>query len=113
MRIRIERNGRTVRLFPDGALTAETGGALRRAAAQVLEAGARYIEIDAVRLRFIDAAGLGELVACMRMIQASGADFRFCGARGKTRELVKLTGLDALLMPGDPASGIRLHFRVA
>jgi hypothetical protein len=50
----------------------------------------------------------------MRIIQASGAGFRFCGARGKTRELVALTGLDALLMPCDPASRIPdLRFRVA
>jgi len=115
MSIGTNRAGRTIRLSLRGAITLGYGsGSLRRAVASAVKAGAQRIEIDASGVSYLDAAGLGELVACRSMAEKAGVDFRLYGAIGKTRELLNITGLDRALMrqPGDEEIH-RLAFRVA
>lgn len=115
MSIKASRGGRTVRLLLKGAMAQGNGnGSLRRAVAQGLRAGASRIEIDASHVRFLDAAGLGELVACRAMAEDAGAEFRLDGVRGKTLELIAMTGLDKVLIRRPRSKGVhRLTFRVA
>ena len=88
------------------------GGSLRRQVARALHAGARVIEVDATGVRFLDAAGLGELVACRSLAREAGAEFRISGMTGKTRELLLLTGLDRKLLRGARRSLHELRFRL-
>ena len=115
MSMRTRRAGRTVRISLKGAVTLGCGSAsLRHTVARALRDGARRIEIDASDVKFLDAAGLGELVACRAMAGKAGADFILRGVMGKARELLRITGLDRALMrqPGDDL--LRgLHWRVA
>ncbi len=118
MRIRAEMDGRTARLSLRGALADGAGdGALREAVAWALAAGARKVIIDASRVSFLDAAGLGELVASREAARRAGSRLVLRGARGKTRELLRLTGLDRVLLPraSTPSSdrSARLRIRVA
>lgn len=115
MSIRRYRVGRTIRFSLKGAITLGYGsGSLRRSVSRALRAGARRIEVDASGLRYLDAAGLGELVACRASAEKAGVEFILCGVMGKARELLRITGLDRALMrqPGD--DGMRsLTWRVA
>jgi anti-anti-sigma factor len=98
--------GRRVRLSPEGAITLERGSRmLQRAVARALGAGADSVEIDVSRVRLIDAAGLGALVACEQMALQAGCQFRLEGAREKARALLALTGLDQTLLPGKGPGG--------
>jgi len=98
MSIRAERKGRVVRLSLHGALALGRGArSLRSEVQRHLEDGARRIEIVASGVRFLDAAGLGELVACQELAALAGAELRLVGARGKARELLRITGLDRRL----------------
>jgi len=104
MSIGTNRAGQTIKLSLRGAITLGYGsGSLRRAVARALKAGARCIEIDASGVRYLDAAGLGELVACRSLAEKAGAELRLYGVMGKARELLSMTGLDRALMrqPGD------------
>src|SRR5687767_1032745 len=103
-----------IRLNLKGAMAAgQKSGLLRRQVALALERGATLIEIDASGVRFMDAAGLGELVACRSLAKAAGAEFRLCGVSGKARELLLLTGLDRKLLQGPRRTLQQLKFRIA
>jgi anti-anti-sigma factor len=94
-----ERRGRVMRLSLKGAMALGMGGgALRREVVRALETGARRIIVDASGVRYLDAAGLGELVACRALVREAGASFRLRGAFGKVLEMLRLTGLDRLLV---------------
>ena len=115
MSIGTNRAGRAVRLSLKGAMTLGYGsGSLRRAVDKAVRDGASRVEIDASGVRFLDAAGLGELVACRTIVENAGAEFRLCGAVGKARELLSMTGLDRALMrqPSDGTIHV-MKFRVA
>ena len=115
MGIRTRRAGGTIRISLRGAITPGCGrGSLRQAVDRALMDGARRIEIDASGVRFLDAAGLGELVACRAVAATAGAQLILCGVIGKARELLRITGLDRALLrqPGDES--VRgLHWRIA
>ncbi len=116
MRITTQRKGSEIRLIPHGALTHDSrnGTNLRQAVMEALESGIRRLDVDASRVQFLDAAGLGELVACRAIAERAGAKFTLSGARGKTRELLELTGLDSVLIQGGPPGRIPdRHCRVA
>ena len=115
MSIRSSRTGRTVRLSLKGAITLGCdSGSLRKAVEEALQEGVARIELDASGVRYLDAAGLGELVACQARARKAGAELVLCGAMGKARELLRITGLDAALMrqPGDDRF-VGLRWRVA
>lgn len=112
MSIRATRNGRTVRFSLKGALAMGSGsGSLARAVAAAVRTGARTIEIDAASVRFLDAAGLGELVACQAMAEKAGAELRLCGINGKVRDLLRITSLDSKLLQPKAAPGKNNTYR--
>jgi len=112
---RTTRAGHTVRLsLKDASAIGLGSGVLRRSVEKAVREGAGRIEIDASGTRFLDAAALGELVACRAIATKAGVEFRLCGVIGKTRELLRITGLDRALMrqpADDKVHG--LNFRVA
>jgi len=102
-----------VRLSLKGAMAVgHASGSLRQQVVRALEDGVREIEIDATGVRFLDAAGLGELVACRQLAKEAGARFHLCGVSGKARELLGLTGLDRKLLSGPRRSLHDLKFRL-
>jgi len=99
MNITTQKDGTIVRFLPKGAIASGNGaGSLRREVADALAAGARRIEVDVSGVKYLDAAGLGALVASRRMARDMGAEFRLYGAAGKPLEMLRITGLDRKLL---------------
>ena len=115
MSIMARKSGTTVRFDVRGALAlGRGGGGLERAVDRAIETGARRILVDASGIRFLDAAGLGELVACRTRAEKARVDFRLCGINEKVRELLRITGLDRKLFRGMSSTSLpRLRWRVA
>lgn len=99
MALTADNNGRTARFSLRGAVTGTSGGGqLRDRVKSALADGATRIEINLGGVRFLDAAGLGDLVACRTLAHQAGAHLRLTGAIGKVLELLRLTRLDRLLV---------------
>ena len=104
----------TIRLnLRDALAGSRQGPTLRDQVAQALLDGIRIVEIDATGVRFLDAAGLGELVACRTLARTAGVEFRLSGVTGKARELLLLTGLDRRLLHGPRRPLHDLRIRIA
>lgn len=104
MAITSQREGETVRLRLKGAIALGAGsGRLLREVARLVGGGTRRIVVDASGVRFLDAAGLGELVACRAIARRGGAQFKLRGVFGKVLEMLRITGLDRLLVKQDGA----------
>ncbi len=67
---------------------------LEKAVTIHLARGVRRLRLDLRGVPFADAGGLGALVRCREKALQSGAVLAFAGARGKLRELIRLTCLE-------------------
>ncbi len=59
-----------------------------------LARGVRRLRLDLRKVPFADARGLGALVRCRDRANEAAAIMAFAGARGKLREMIRMTGLD-------------------
>ncbi len=99
MKIISQSDGTIIRFLPKGAIASGNGaGSLRREVADALRAGARRIDVDVSGVKYLDAAGLGALVASRRLAHEAGAEFRLTGVVGKPLEMLRITGLDRKLL---------------
>ena len=57
--------------------------------ASVLATHARLV-LDLSRLSFVDSAGLGSLISCLRNLKARGADLKLSGMSTAVRAIVEL-----------------------
>lgn len=62
------------------------------------------LTIDASGLQQFDSAALAVLLECQRLAQAWGKGFAVRNAPAKLADLARLYGVDALLMPAEPAA---------
>src|SRR5262245_7040142 len=69
---------------------------LGRTLSQLLERGSSRIVLDLEKVRFIDSAGLGELVAWKKRTLQNGGDVRLLRPREKVREMFELVNLTRL-----------------
>lgn len=67
---------------------------IRRA---LVRAAGSTVKVDLAGLTFIDAAGIGALLAARAEILASGNGFELCRAAGAVRRTFGLVGLEHLL----------------
>jgi len=61
--------------------------------AGLLDRGSSRIVLDLEKVRFMDSAGLGELVAWKKRAMERGGDVRLLRARDRVREVLELTAL--------------------
>lgn len=79
-----------------GPLTlGETAERLLATVRELLDGGVREIRLDAARIPYADARGLGAIAECGSLALARGARFSVEGASGKLREELQMTGLIA------------------
>lgn len=62
------------------------------------------VTVDASGLQQFDSAALAVLLECQRLALGWGKGFAVRGAPKKLAELARLYGVDALLMPPEPAA---------
>ena len=62
------------------------------------------VTIDASGLQQFDSAALAVLLECQRLALAWGKGFAVRNAPAKLADLARLYGVDALLMPAEPAA---------
>lgn len=97
MRLDLELHGDVaVITVPGPALDTDSAPLFRREILPLLEGRARVL-LDLGALRFVDSAGLGALLACLRVLSGHGGDLRLCGVVGPVRQLVELVRLHKIV----------------
>ncbi len=87
-------------------ITTQEARDVQRMLAQTLQQGIKsnasaQVVVDASDLRQFDSAALAVLLECQRLAGAWGKGFGVRQAPDKLRELARLYGVDALLMPAE------------
>ena len=57
--------------------------------APVLESN-RHVVFDLSNVEFVDSSGLGSILSCLRLLNASGGDLKLCHMRKPVRVLFEL-----------------------
>jgi anti-anti-sigma factor len=57
------------------------------------------IRVDLAGLQFIDARGIGAIIICRQVAEAAGAAFVISPAGPRVHSILRLTGLQELLLP--------------
>jgi anti-anti-sigma factor len=106
MNISVRAEGEVTVVSPAGEISTGGGGLARPLGLRgdplidlsetlrtILNDGVRWILLDLDQVRFLDSAGLGELVACYKRAIQKGGDIRLMRPSAKVRELLEMTGL--------------------
>jgi anti-sigma B factor antagonist len=98
MRIKVEKIGKVSVMRLSGKLAVGDGDRdLRESFVQLLDQGERRFIINMSRLSFVDSAGLGESVACLKRALEKDAQVRLViTPKGKPDEVFTLTCLDRI-----------------
>lgn len=77
MKIQVEDHGKVCILSPQGDIKVGDGDvALRESVQQQTARGCSRIVLDLRHVRYMDSAGIGELVACLKRVRESGGDLK-------------------------------------
>jgi anti-sigma B factor antagonist len=95
MRIEERRIGNIVILTVDGDITMGEGGATRLAdkVRSLLQRGHDRIVMDLRRVRYVDSAGLGEMVHCAAAVRTRHGALKLLNVNRKLNDLLILTKL--------------------
>ena len=77
----------------------------------LLDQGFPRIVLDLSRVAFLDSAGLGELVACLKRARQAGGDVRLLCPSRRVRELFELTALNLIFQSFDDEGEALASFR--
>jgi anti-anti-sigma factor len=102
------RDGPSAVVAVRGEIDLHTSGELRTALMCLADAGHTHIVVDFSGVRFCDAAGLGVLVAASNRLRRRGGTLSLVGVRPPQRKILRITGLDELFRPRDPAGEVTL-----
>lgn len=94
----VEQDGASV-LRPAGRLTLISAPKFRDVMRDALDGGTRRIVVDLHETSFMDSAGLGALVAGLKMARQAGGDLRIAQATAQVSTILRLTNLDRVLRP--------------
>jgi len=83
-------------LQPIGILDQVNGARLLQDVTELVQAGARTVQVDCSQLRLIDSAGLGALALCLKALQAVDGNLILSDLNEQHQLLLELTGLDAV-----------------
>ena len=98
MKARFEERGEIGILVLSGSVDAGPhADTFRQAVQDVLERGHVRLVLDLAAVRFLDSAGLGEIVAARRRCRERGGSLVLARPRGKPRDLIVLTRVDELV----------------
>lgn len=95
------RRGGRATIEIEGELDMQGTGRLKDELRKVLTDGTEVVEVDASQVRFVDSAGLTALLSLQSDTADAGAAFRVAGASAQFTRVVRLAGLDDVLLPAD------------
>lgn len=102
------RDGPSAVVAVRGEIDLHTSGELRGTLTCLADAGHTRIVVDFSGVRFCDAAGLGALVAVNNRLRRRDGGLSLVGVRPPQRKILRITGLDELFRPRDPADELTL-----
>jgi anti-sigma B factor antagonist len=79
----------------DECLDAGNAGLFKTRAAEIIEEN-KHLVIDIGPIRFVDSAGLGALLSCLRLAHAKGGRLALCGVDGSKQTLFQIVRMDRL-----------------
>jgi anti-sigma B factor antagonist len=98
MKINVEQHGKIVIVSPRGDIKIGEGDvALRNSFREQLEAGQRKFVLDLEGVRYLDSAGLGELVATLKRVRESDGELRICNVNQRVNDAFHVTQLVRVL----------------
>jgi anti-anti-sigma factor len=89
-----------------GELDAASGPTLTTAIADIEHDDARRVVLDLGALSFLDAGGLSALLQSRQRLAERGMTMRVAGVQPSVSRLLRITGLDALLLDGQSAEDV-------
>lgn len=97
--LRVERpSGGTARVVVSGEIDMAVTDAFSASVLGVLRAdGVRLVEVELSAVGFIDACGVGALLAARNDARGQGKTLVVCGARGLPRQVLAMTGVLGVL----------------
>ncbi len=86
----------TVLMVPGEFLDAHTVNEFKRTTTPLLQTSARIV-LDMRHVRFVDSAGLGAILSCLRQLHATGGQLKLCGLLKPVRALFELVRLHRII----------------
>ncbi|MFZ4894222.1 STAS domain-containing protein [Plantibacter sp. Mn2098] len=83
----------------DGRLNMVSAPALRSAVVSALAEGRSKVVIDLAEVTFMDSAGLGALIACLKTARQVGGDVRISAPSEQVSMVLSLSNVDRILVP--------------
>lgn len=96
MTIRIEKNGSTLLLAPEGRLDTLTAPQLEAAVKENL-ADAASLTFDFEKLEYVSSAGLRVLLSAEKAMNAKGGSMKVCRVNETIMEVFEVTGFSDIL----------------
>ncbi|UCF67038.1 MAG: STAS domain-containing protein [Acidobacteriota bacterium] len=98
MKIIVEQTGTVTILRPQGDIRVGEGDvALRGTLKEQLEQGKNRIVLDLAAVRFLDSAGLGELVASLKRVREAQGDMKIANVNQRVSDALHVTQLVRVL----------------
>ena len=98
MKIEVHEEGDIVIVAPEGDIKVGEGDiALREAILKQIEAGQQKLVLDLGNVRFMDSAGLGELVVSLRRVHEAGGAMRIAAVNQRITDALTVTQLVRVL----------------
>lgn len=98
MDITVEKKGTVTVIKPHGDIRVGQGDvALQKTYQEQLSAGERLFVLDLSDVKFLDSAGLGELVATLKRVRQAGGDLKISSVNQRVSDALHVTQLVKIL----------------
>ena len=95
MRATVRQTGNISIIDLSGRITIGEGDVImREKISEVIDQGQRNIILNLNKVTYMDSAGIGELVACLKRVREKGGAIKLLNASGKVYDLLQLTKLE-------------------
>ncbi len=98
MNIGVREHGKVVIIVPEGDIKVGEGDiALRETVQRQLDEARQRIVLDLAQVRFMDSAGLGELVASLKRVRDAGGGLKVANVNQRISDALTVTQLVRVL----------------
>ncbi len=95
MRASLRQVGNISIIDLSGRITIGEGDVImREKVSEVVDEGQKNIILNLNKVTYMDSAGIGELVACLKRVKEKGGMIKLLNASGKVHDLLQLTKLE-------------------